>query len=185
MKIESCCRIWINLNSQHSSINTLTHSSNHSSVVIYSLVIRSFSLFSPFQKGKNKGNISKNDTIRNDATSSPEGAQGNGGDKYATLSERWSKLAKIGVIPHIINSNFRAKRQASHRKISLLGVGTAGMSLKQICNPSQPNRAKEKRVPRNSEAPSWFLPMECDYYLEVGTEKVVLLGVLALFFSPG
>ena len=75
---------------------------------------------------------------------SPEGAQSDVKDKYATLSERWSKLAKIGVIPHIINSNFRAKRQASHRKKTLLGVGTAGMSLKQICNPSQPNRAKEK-----------------------------------------
>ena len=58
-----------------------------SSVVIYSLVIRSFSLSSPFQKGKNEGNISKNDRIKNDTTSSPEGALRNGGDKYATLSE--------------------------------------------------------------------------------------------------
>ena len=151
--------------SHHINISTKHKpSSIHSSVVIYSLVIRSFSTLFPFQKGKNEGNISKNDRIKKDATSSPEGAQRNGGDKYATLSERWSKLAKIGVIPHIINSNFRTKRQASHRKITLLGVGTARMSLKQICNPSQPNRAKEKRVPRNSEAPSWFLPMECDYF---------------------
>ena len=59
-----------------------------SSVVIYSIVIRSFSLFSPFQKGKNEGNISKNDRIKNDATSDPEGALRNVGDKYATLSER-------------------------------------------------------------------------------------------------
>ena len=59
-----------------------------SSAVIYSIVIRSFSLFSPFQKGKNKGNISKNDRIKNDATSGPEGALRYVGDKYATLSER-------------------------------------------------------------------------------------------------
>ena len=59
-----------------------------SSVVIYSIVIRSFSLFSPFQKGKNEGNISKNDRIKNDATSGPEGALRYVGDKYATLSER-------------------------------------------------------------------------------------------------
>ena len=45
-----------------------------SSVVIYSLVIRSFSLSFPFHKGKNGGNISKNDMTRNGATSSPEGA---------------------------------------------------------------------------------------------------------------
>ena len=44
-----------------------------SSVVIYSLVIRSFSHRFPFRKGKNEGNISKNDITRNDATSSPEG----------------------------------------------------------------------------------------------------------------
>jgi hypothetical protein len=59
-----------------------------SSVVIYSIVIRSFSLFSPFQKGKNKGNISKNDRIKNDVTSGPEGALRYVGDIYATLSER-------------------------------------------------------------------------------------------------
>ena len=58
-----------------------------SSVVIYSIVIRSFSLFSPFQKGKNEGNISKNDRIKNDATSGPEGTLRNVGYKYATLSE--------------------------------------------------------------------------------------------------
>ena len=58
-----------------------------SSVVIYSIVIRSFSLFSPFQKGKNEGNISKNDRIKNDATSGPEGTLRNVGDKYTTLSE--------------------------------------------------------------------------------------------------
>ena len=43
-----------------------------SSVVIYSIVIRSFSLLFPFYKGKNEGNISKNDTTKNDATTSPE-----------------------------------------------------------------------------------------------------------------
>ena len=59
-----------------------------SSVVIYSLVIRSFSLLFPFQKGKNEGNISENDKIKNDATPSPEGAQRNVEDKYTTLSER-------------------------------------------------------------------------------------------------
>ena len=59
-----------------------------SSVVIYSLVIRSFSTLFPFQKGKNEGNISKNDMAKNDATSSPEGLLRNVGDKYATLSER-------------------------------------------------------------------------------------------------
>ena len=59
-----------------------------SSVVIYSLVIRSFSHRFPFQKGKNEGNISENDKIKNGATSSPEGALRNVGDKYATLSER-------------------------------------------------------------------------------------------------
>ena len=32
-----------------------------SSVVIYSIVIRSFSHRSPFQKGKNEGDISEND----------------------------------------------------------------------------------------------------------------------------
>ena len=63
-----------------------------SSVVIYSIVIRSFSLFSPFQKGKNEGNISKNDKTKNDATSSPEGTLRNVGDKYATLSERLRKV---------------------------------------------------------------------------------------------
>ena len=52
-----------------------------SRVVIYSIVIRSFSTLFPFQKGKNEGNISKNDKIKNDATPSPEGAQRNVGDK--------------------------------------------------------------------------------------------------------
>ena len=59
-----------------------------SRVVIYSLVIRSFSHRFPFQKGKTMGNISENDKIKNDATSNPEGAQRYVGDKYATLSER-------------------------------------------------------------------------------------------------
>ena len=59
-----------------------------SRVVIYSLVIRSFSLLFPFQKGKNEGNISENDKIKNDVTASPEGALRNVRDKYATLSER-------------------------------------------------------------------------------------------------
>ncbi len=59
-----------------------------SSVVIYSLVIRSFSLSFPFHKGKNEGNISKNDMIKNDSTSIPEGVLRNVGDKFATLSER-------------------------------------------------------------------------------------------------
>ncbi len=59
-----------------------------SSAVIYSIVIRSFSLLFPFQKGKNEGNISKNDRIKNDATSGPEGALRYVGDIYATLSER-------------------------------------------------------------------------------------------------
>ena len=59
-----------------------------SSAVIYSIVIRSFSTLFPFQKGKNEGNISENDKIKNDATPSPEGAQRNVGDKYATISER-------------------------------------------------------------------------------------------------
>ena len=54
--------------------------------------------------------------IKNDATSNPEGEQKNVAYKYATLSERWSKLAKVGVIPHRIKRNFRAKRQMSHRK---------------------------------------------------------------------
>ena len=48
-------------------------SSSHSSVVIYSLVIRSCSHRFPFQKGKNEGNISENDMIKNDATSRSEG----------------------------------------------------------------------------------------------------------------
>ena len=56
-----------------------------SSAVIYSIVIRSFSTRFPFHKGKNEGNISNNDKIKNDATSSPEGAQRNVGDKYATI----------------------------------------------------------------------------------------------------
>ena len=58
-----------------------------SSVVIYSIVIRSFSLSFPFHKGKTTGNISKNDTIKNDATLRPEGTLRNVGDKFATLSE--------------------------------------------------------------------------------------------------
>ena len=58
-----------------------------SSVVIYSIVIRSFSLSFPFHKGKNEGNISKNDMIKNDATQGPEGTLRNVGDKYRTLSE--------------------------------------------------------------------------------------------------
>ena len=85
-----------------------------SSVVIYSFVIRSFSTRFPFQKGKNEGNISENDKIKNDATSSPEGAQRNAGDNYATVSERWSKIEQVGVIPYRIKSKFRAKRQATH-----------------------------------------------------------------------
>ena len=59
-----------------------------SSIVIYSIVIRSFSTLFPFQKGKNEGNISKNDRIKNDATLGPESTQRNVGDKYTTLSER-------------------------------------------------------------------------------------------------
>ena len=46
-------------------------SSNHSSVVIYSLVIRSFSTLFPFQKGKNEGNTLEIDRIMNDATPNP------------------------------------------------------------------------------------------------------------------
>ena len=59
-----------------------------SSAVIYSIVIRSFSLLFPFQKGKTEGNISKNDMIKNDATSGTEGTLRNVGDKHAKLSER-------------------------------------------------------------------------------------------------
>ena len=44
-----------------------------SSVVIYSIVIRSFSHRFPFHKGKNEGNILENDKTKNDATPSPEG----------------------------------------------------------------------------------------------------------------
>ena len=58
-----------------------------SSIVIYSIVIRSFSHRFPFHKGRNEGNISENDMKKNDATSSPEGTQRNVGDKYTTLSE--------------------------------------------------------------------------------------------------
>ncbi len=58
-----------------------------SSVVIYSIVIRSFSTRFPFHKGKTMGNISKNDMAKNDATLRPEGTLRNVGDKYATLSE--------------------------------------------------------------------------------------------------
>ena len=61
--------------------------------------------------------------MKNDATSSPEGAQRNVGDKYAKLSELWSKLAKGGVIHRRIKRNFRAKRQTPHRKITLLPFG--------------------------------------------------------------
>ena len=61
------------------------------SVVIYSFVIRSFSTRFPFQKGKNEGNISENDKIKNDATSSPEGAQ--------RKEERWGQLCdSIGTV---------------------------------------------------------------------------------------
>ena len=59
-----------------------------SSAVIYSIVIRSFSLSFPFHKGKTMGNISKNDKLKNDATAGPKGTQRNVGDKYATLSEQ-------------------------------------------------------------------------------------------------
>ena len=59
-----------------------------SSVVIYSIVIRSFSTLFPFHKGKNEGNISKNDMIMNDATPGPEGTHRYVGNKYTTLSER-------------------------------------------------------------------------------------------------
>ena len=59
-----------------------------SSVVVYSLVIRSFSTLFPFHKGKTMGDISKNDMTKNGATLGPEGAKRNVGDKYATLSER-------------------------------------------------------------------------------------------------
>ena len=59
-----------------------------SSVVIYSLVIRSFSTLFPFHKGKTMGNISKNDMIKKDATPGPESTQRNVGDKYTTISER-------------------------------------------------------------------------------------------------
>ena len=45
---------------------------NRSSVVIYSLVIRSFSTLFPFQKGKNEGNISKNNKTKNDVTSNSD-----------------------------------------------------------------------------------------------------------------
>ena len=64
-----------------------------SSVVIYSLVIRSFSTLFPFHKGKTMGDISKNDMIKNDATTGSEGALRNVGDKYAKLSERWRMVA--------------------------------------------------------------------------------------------
>ncbi len=94
-----------------------------SSVVIYSIVIRSFSTRFPFQKGKNEGNISKNDRIKNDATLGPMGSQRNMGDKYASLSERWSKLAKGGAKHHEIKGKFCAKRQAFHRKVTLLPLG--------------------------------------------------------------
>ena len=117
-----------------------------SSVVIYSIVIRSFSTLFPFQKGKNEGNISKNNKTKNDATSNPEswelkveswkfrvenypGAAATFnfqfsifnfyvGDKYATLSERWGTLTQVGAILHRIKSKFRAKRQASHCALS-------------------------------------------------------------------
>ncbi len=97
-----------------------------SSVVIYSIVIRSFSTRFPFQKGKNEGNISKNDMIKNDSTSSHEGAQSNvvvNIRHYRKVGERRSKLAKGEVKHHGLKSNFCAKRQASHRKVTLLPFG--------------------------------------------------------------
>ena len=48
--------------------------------------------------------------IKNDATSNPEGEQKNVEYKYATLSERWSKLTKGDVILHRIKRKFRAMR---------------------------------------------------------------------------
>jgi hypothetical protein len=59
-----------------------------SSVVIYSIVIRSFSTLFPFHKGKNEGNISKNNMIKNDPTPGHESTQMNVRYKYTTLSER-------------------------------------------------------------------------------------------------
>ena len=59
-----------------------------SSVVIYSIVIRSFSTLFPFHKGKNEGNISKNNMIKNDPTLGLESTQMNVRYKYTTLSER-------------------------------------------------------------------------------------------------
>ena len=97
-----------------------------SSVVIYSIVIRSFSTRFPFQKGKNEGNISKNDMIKNDSTSSHEGAQSNvvvNIRHYRKAGERRSKLAKGGVKHHGIKSKFCAKWQAFHRKVTLLPLG--------------------------------------------------------------
>ena len=105
------------------SLFTFTPSINPSGAVIYSLVIRSFSTRFPFQKGKNEGNITKNDRIKNDATLGPMGSQRNIGNKYASLSERWSKLAKGGVKHHGIKGKFCAKRQAFHRKVTLLPFG--------------------------------------------------------------
>ena len=58
-----------------------------SRVVIYSIVIRSFSTLFPFHKGKNEGNISKNNMIKNDPTPDLEGTLRNVGDNYTTLSE--------------------------------------------------------------------------------------------------
>ena len=80
------------------------------------LFLTSYYTSSHLQTEISTGNKSKNDMIKNDATSNPEGEQKNVEYKYATLSERWSKLAKVGVIPHRIKRNFRAKRQMSHRK---------------------------------------------------------------------
>ena len=56
--------------------------------IVYSIVIRSFSLSFPFHKGKTMGNISENDMIKNDATLSFEGAQRNVGVNMQHLSER-------------------------------------------------------------------------------------------------
>ena len=97
-----------------------------SSVVIYSIVIRSFSTRFPFQKGKNEKKKKKNDMIKNDSTSSHEGAQSNvvvNIRHYRKVGERRSKLAKGGAKHHGIKGKFCAKRQAFHRKVTLLPFG--------------------------------------------------------------
>ena len=86
--------------SQHINIstyqqNTFKPSSIHSSVVIYSIVLRSFSLSFPFHKGKNEGNISKNDMTKNGATSSPKGSLRNDRENmrhYRNGGVRWRKV---------------------------------------------------------------------------------------------